>query len=266
MPKTIKKKAAKKTNPEHDIKSFYDKAILYFDENKKNIITFSGIVLIIAALIIGVTLYKHYAFQKAEQLSGEAYKLYHNLFTVDSKKGDNERIEAALEKLTESYEYKQSSQTLFYISSCYYELGKTAEAEASLLKLIDQFPSENEMVPLAYLKLFRIFKKLGEKDKAVNYIKELTELDTDFYRDLALIEWAEMLVKDGDADKAIEKYNELIVRFPDSTFKEEASSRIKTIGDLNKEDQKGESDITTSEKEEDVGPAPSGEDEKTKVE
>jgi outer membrane protein assembly factor BamD (BamD/ComL family) len=68
--------------------------------------------------------------------------------------------------------------------------------------------------------------KKGDVNEAKKTLDILYNLKGDIYKDFALIEYAKLLEKEGKLDEAKKKYEELVTKFPNSPFKDDAKAKL----------------------------------------
>jgi tetratricopeptide (TPR) repeat protein len=227
MPKPIKKKVAKKTKPAEDIKSSMIHAREFYDGRRSTVVTSAVVVLSIVILVAGLWLYQRHRDKQAAGHEAAGYNAFHNIY--QQGKSDEERFKTALEEFNKAYALKKSPSTMFYIAGVQQSMGKTAEAQETLKKIIASTPASNEIVPLAWYKLFEIFKADNLDDKALEALKSLVELKGEFYKDAALYEWAKLLNKQGKKADAAVKFDEIVKTYPSSPYLGEAKAEIAAL-------------------------------------
>lgn len=231
MPKPIKKRADKKSRQQEDINSNYEKVLSFYENNQTNIAIAAGVFICIVMLLVGITLYKRSVSKKADILSYEAYRSFYNLNTKENL-SDEARYKAALEKFKKSYQHKKSAVTLFYIANCYFELENLTDAEKSLLKIRKEFSSDNDIIPISHFRLYQLYKKKGEEEKAAKTLNELIALKSPIYKDVAIMAQSNKLLEEGKQDEVIKELNKIIKNYPGSPFSKEAASKIETIKNI----------------------------------
>ncbi|MCX5720037.1 MAG: tetratricopeptide repeat protein [Nitrospirae bacterium] len=71
-----------------------------------------------------------------------------------------------------------------------------------------------------------VYLRKGNINEAINAIDSMYNLKSDIYKDLALIEYARLLEREGKTEEAKKKYKELTTQFPDSPFSDEAKIKL----------------------------------------
>lgn len=226
MPKAIKKRTSKRiTGTEEEVR---DKLVGLRDtlqEKKRNILKYVAIVLVVLVGIAGFLSYDHTSKKKARTLAYEGYKIYENLYQSQPLPRE-ERYRKALDTFRQSYEAKKSPSVLLYIAGCYYELGNYDEAIKTLKDFTRRYSNKDKLVPLAYEKLAMAYEKKGDTKEAMKALEDLYNFKGYIYKDLALLESARLLEREGKIDEAMTKYKELSEKFPNSPFVEEAKAKL----------------------------------------
>lgn len=233
MPKAIKKKIPKKSlDTEADVKEKISSFKNTLRERQKTALKYIGIFLIILITVVIYLIYSYTSEKKALSLQYEAYKIYHSAQRIEATNKD-EQMKKALEVFKKAYETKKSPITLFYIAASYSELRNYDEALKTLKEFIKKYSDEDKFIPLAYHKIAMIYIKKGDINEAMKTLDSLSNIKSDIYKDLALIEYGRLLEKSGKNEEAKKKYEELVNKYPASPFLEEAKSKI-----TNKSDKK----------------------------
>jgi tetratricopeptide (TPR) repeat protein len=226
MPKVIKKRVPKKTaSTEADVK---DKLVSLKDtikERQKSVLKYGVGVLVIFIAITSLLLYNYTSQKKARTLEYKAYKIYYNEYQGPSVSKE-EQYKKALDIFKKAYDIRKSPLSLFYIAACYYELGKYDDALKTLKDFTQRYSKEDRFIPLAYQKMAMAHVKKGDINEAMKTLDTLYNLNSNIYKDFALIEYGRLLEKAGKLDEARTKYQELTTRFPHSPFIDEARTKL----------------------------------------
>lgn len=229
MPKVIKKKTAKPAKTEEGVKNVLRDTKEFISARQKVIVpvVIAAVVAVIA--VAGFFIYRSNMENRAAALEYEGYKLYYGLYMKQPLQKE-ERYQQALEKFRKAYETKKSPLSLFYIASCYYDLGKYDDALKTLKELNGRFPDDERFVPLSYYKMAMITLKKGDRDAALKLLDTLYNYRTGSFKDLALIESARILDASGKKEEAVKKYQEITKNFPESPFADEAKAKLANKG------------------------------------
>jgi predicted negative regulator of RcsB-dependent stress response len=223
MPKVIKKHYVKKEQTEEDLKDTVADIRQRLRQKQRTMI-YSAVAFVVLLLCI-VVLFAHTrsATNKALELEAAGYRFYYGDYNAEIMPA--ERLKKALEKFKASYEIRKRHRVLLYIANCYYELGDYDAAIKTLEELIGRF-SDIAIVSLAKYRMAMAYMQKGDADSALNILLELTRINNAPLRDLALMESGLILESLGKTEDAQEKYRELIERFPESAFLNEAKIRL----------------------------------------
>ncbi|MGE5301311.1 MAG: tetratricopeptide repeat protein [Acidobacteriota bacterium] len=226
MPRAIKKKSSKKNaGSETEV---VDKLADIRDQLKakqKTVLTYGIIAALVVVAVAGILFYRYNEGEKSQQLEYEAYKIYYNEYQKQPAAGQ-EHFRKALDLFQQAYRKRKSARVLFYIASSYSELGKYDEALKSLDELIKDYPSDKDILPLAYQKIADIQLRKGDKDAALKTLNTLYLSAGNIFKDRALVESARILDSEGKKEEALAKYKELAEKFKDSPYLAEAEAKI----------------------------------------
>jgi predicted negative regulator of RcsB-dependent stress response len=226
MPKVIKKRMPKKTvAAEADMKDKLAGLKDTLKERQKSVLKYGMGVLVIIIAIISFLLYNYTSQKKARTFEYEAYKIYYNEYQGQSVNKE-EQYKKALDIFKKAYDIRKSPFSLFYIADCYYELGKYDDALKTLKDFIQRYSKEDRFIPLAYQKMAMVYIKKGDINEAMKTLDTLYNLNTNIFKDFALMEYGRLLEKEGKLDEAKKKYQELTAKFPNSPFIDEAKAKL----------------------------------------
>ena len=226
MPKSIKKRTSKKViGTETDVKEKLASLKDTILERRKTVLRYGAIILVVLLAIPAFLFYDYTSRKKAKALEYDAYKIYQNIYQTQQLPGD-ERYKKALDIFKKSYETRKTPSVLLYIAGCYYELGNYDEAIRTLKDFTQRYEDEDDLIPLAYEKLAMAYERKGDTKEALKTLESLYNLKGYIYKDLALIESARLLEKEGKTDEAMKKYKELSEKFPNSPFSDEAKAKL----------------------------------------
>lgn len=225
MPKAIKKKIVKKPKTEEEIKTIVATTKGIISRRQKVLLPLIALSSALILIVGGILIYRTSQAKKANNLEYEAYKTFYGLYQKQPM-NQTERYEQALESFKKAYSARKSPLSLFYISNCYYGLGRYDEAIKSLKELNELFPDDENFVPLSYYKMAMISLKKGERETAIKYLETLYNYKTGSFKDLALIEIARILEGMDKKEESLKKYEELTKNFPNSPFINEARAKL----------------------------------------
>jgi len=226
MPKAIKKRVPKKTgDTEAEVQERLSGLKDTFKERQTTVLQiFAGIIIIVIA-VVGFLVYSSTAQKKARFLEYEGYKTYYSGQQGQSVNKE-EQYQKALDMFKKAYDAKSSPSSLFYIAACYYELGKYDDALRTLKEFTQKYAEDDRFIPLAYQKMALTYIKKGDLNEAKKTLDALYSLKGDIFKDFALMESGRILEKEGKAEEAKKKYEELAKKFPTSPFIDEVKAKL----------------------------------------
>jgi predicted negative regulator of RcsB-dependent stress response len=226
MPKIIKKRIQKKTtDTEVEVKERLSSLRDTLKERQKTALQYGIVILVILAAFVGFFIYSSASKKKAQDIAYEGYKVYTSVAQAQTSNKD-EQYQKALELFKKAADTRKTPFSLFYIAACYYELGKQDEALKALKDFARTYADDEKYAPLAYQKIALIYARQGNITEAKAALDSLSGLKGDIYKDFALLEYGKLLEKEGKSDEAKKKFNELVQRFPNSPFKDEATAKL----------------------------------------
>ncbi len=225
MPRAIKKKASKKNiGSEVEITSVLENMRDTLKKKQKTVLTYSLIALSAAVVLAVIIFYQHTADQKSRELENRAYNVYYNLYQ-NKVMTKQEQYQQALDLFQQAYSKQKSPRVLLYIASSYFELGKYDDALKTLNTFTKKHANAKDLLPIAYQKIAAIQFIKGDNEAALKTLDTIYK-SGGIYQDYALIESGRILEKEGKKEEAAAKYRELILKFPDSPFAEEAKTKL----------------------------------------
>lgn len=225
MPKPIKKRISKKTtDTEEEVKEKISSLRDTLKERQQTALKYGIGILVVIIAAVGFLVYSYTAHKKAKVFEYEAYRIYYG--STQPSVNREEQYRKALDTFKKAYDTKKSPTSLFYIAACYDELGQYDEALNTLKDFTRKYSNDEKFLPLAYHKMAVIYLKKGDANEAKKTLDTLYSLKGDIYKDFALMEYGKLLEKEGNTDEAKKKYQELVTKFPNSPFKDEADAKL----------------------------------------
>jgi len=240
MPKVIKKRPArKKPVEEHEVKSAALQALEKLKERQKHVIIGVSVIAAVVVIFLGTSMYSTSQYKKASSLEQEASNYYYGE-NIDAGLSDQQRLDKALELFTESADVKVTPTNLYYLGNTYFRMKNYEKAIETYTRFIDRFGSEKIILPLVYEKLASSQFKTGNNEAALNTLGRLAGIEGGIFKDTALFYEARYLEGAGKKAEAIDKYREILTRFPSSPWAVEANAKVSA------EETKADGDKSTS--------------------
>ena len=222
MPKAIKKRKTKKTEPkEEKVKGAIERSLDALKKKKRNLIIVLLVLGTAAVAVISFMIYSSSTTKKAYSFERDAFKYYYNIDLTDE-----ERLTKSLELFQKSIEVKPTAIPQFYIGNCYFNLGDYDNAVKAYNEVIDEYKNNDSLLPLVYQKLASAYVKNGKNNEAIKTLNALAQFKNGIFKDTALILMARLYERTGKTEGAMEKYKELVKDFPFSLWTDEAMKKI----------------------------------------
>ncbi len=207
----------------------------------------------ILVLILGIYYYRTSSAKDAQKLQYQGYKTLEGMYDASALE-ESERARKALELFQKSYETRKAPATMIYIAESHTVLGEYEQALAALDRVTKEFPGDYLFAPMANFKKASIYLKTGEKEKALEAFNGLTSAGVSVpFGDLALMESARLLEGMGRTDEAMQKYEIIANRYPESMYYQVALEKtgrgvagaggIRTMGEESSEGSPESSEI-----------------------
>ncbi len=224
MPRVIKKQTEKKVSTEREVQETLTEIKERLQHRQKMLIVSLIAFIVIIGSVVGYIIYNKSVSSKASMLEYEGYKIYYGQFQTNPELSDD-RYKKALVKFKESYDTKKNPNVLFYIANCHYEIGDYDEAIKTLKELTSRF-SEPQIVSYSYYKMAMAYLKKNDTENALKNLHTLSKYKEGVLQDIALIEIAKILESTNKAEEAKGTYKELIEKYPQSPFINEAKLKV----------------------------------------
>ncbi len=226
MPKAIKKKVPKKTEtPEQEVQEKLSDLKGTLSKRRRTVLAVGAAILVVVLALAGFLFYSYNRGLEATRLEVQGYNVYHSRAS-QAQEDKASRYRNALGIFSKAYATKKSPFSLYYIAACHFELGEYDEAMKTLKEFARRYSGDEEFLPLAYRKMAAIAMKKGDPGEAKKALEAMSRLKTDVFKDFALIEYGRLLEKEGNAEEARKKYEELVAKFPSSPYRDEAELKL----------------------------------------
>jgi TolA-binding protein len=222
MPKVIKKRAAKSSQSEENLRDTVDDIRSRIKGQQKSLVIALGLFL---AVLIAAGIYFYYtksAGEKAAAFQREAYSAFYNEGNAQPSLAV-QNYKKALDLFRQSYDAKKKADVLLYIAYCQYGLGNYDETIATLKEFNTTF-NDPAISPLAYYKLAETYLKKDDRNNAIAALNSIVGMNG-IYQDMALMQLGKILELQGKTEEAKAKYKELVTKFPQSALAGEAKAR-----------------------------------------
>lgn len=195
----------KKTNEALNVEEALTQSEAFLIKNKKTII---GAIVAIIVVIAGIVLYKNYYAGPREEKAQAAIFKGQEYFEADNFEqalnGDSIGFVGFVKVADEFSGTQAGNLAKAYMGICYAKLGKYEEAT----KALSDFDADDQMVaPAIKGALGNCYAELGQLDKAESTLMSAAEeADNNTLNPIFLQQAADIMIKQGNIDDAIEAY------------------------------------------------------------
>ena len=235
MPRAIKKsvkKPPKKTG--NDEMYVYNELKERIAGRKKTLLAWGAAAAAVLALAAGLYIHHSVTAGRANEYNARGYAAFYGLSpempapappAPGTPAGAAARYGQALSWFEKAYAARASAYSLYYIGASQYELGEYGPAVKTLSGVAARYPGDARFVPLSEYKLAMIELRLGKEDEALGYLRMMEKSPFDAFKDIAYYEDAKLLESMGKKDEAARKIEDLIHKFPQSSYAAEVKAR-----------------------------------------
>lgn len=206
----------KRKNEAQIVEEAVTQSEVFFMKNKKAII--GGIVAVIA-VIAGIVLYNNFYAAPREEKAQAALFKGQEYFEADNYElalnGDSIGYTGFIKVADEFSGTQAGNLAQAYMGLCYAHMGKYEEA----VKALDSFDGDDQMVsPAIKGAMGNCYAQLGKMDKAIDLLTAAaSQADNNTLSPVFLQQAAELMIKQGNFDGAIEAYTTIKEKYFRST-------------------------------------------------
>lgn len=210
---------AKKKTSQHDnlqdIESALTRTEQFVEDNQKLITYIIGAIIVIAVGFLGLS---KFIIQPRETDAQSQMFMAENYFEKDSfnlaLNGDGNYL-GFLDIIDDYGMTKSSRLARFYAGVSYLRLGEYEEA----INYLGRFKTKDILLgPVKEGSMGDAYLQLGEKDKAIGHYTSAADMsDNEFTAPIYLMKAANLLETQGEYAKALEMYNRIKTKFPETT-------------------------------------------------
>lgn len=226
---TIKKRgnAAKKREPEQEIRTLAHNASEFMSAHKKN---FTIIVAAFAAVLIvvaGLRFIQSMQEQKATPLVASAYSYYS---PVQGTSADFAKALDLFRSVQKQYPSTRSGAIAqYYIGNCLANLGRNDEALTEYQAFVAKYASDKFLLGLVYERIGYVYSALGKQAEAVKAFEQSESL---IGPGAATMELAKLYEAAGNAAESQKKYKLITDKLAGTAWAMEAMGKVQKIAPL----------------------------------
>ena len=226
---TIKKRgnAAKKREPEQEIRSLAHNASEFMAAHRKNFTIIVAAFAIVLIIVAGLRLMRSMQEQKATPMVASAYGYY------SPSQGTGADYTKALElfrSVRNQYPSTRSGAIAqYYIGNCLANLGRNDEALAEYQAFVSKYAGDKFLLGLVYERMGYLYSELGKQADAV---KAFEQSETLIGPGVSTVELARLYEAAGNVTGSQQKYKLIADKLAGTTWAMEAMGKVQKISPL----------------------------------
>jgi outer membrane protein assembly factor BamD (BamD/ComL family) len=207
-------------------------------EYRRPVLVGMAVLLLAAAVVLGVFWMDRHATEKAQALEQEAARLLIARSTADPKNADN-LLKEALAKYREIVEqYPRTAAAplaMFHLANAQAQANDLAAAIDTYQRFMLLYGGNPALGGLVQQRLAYSYLLKGDRDQAAKAFAVIVETPGALLKDQALFEMARLEESQSRPEGALAYYQQLIKTYPNSPFTSEATIRTKVLDVKSKE-------------------------------
>ena len=209
-----------------------ERFLLVLQEQRRALLVGLGVLLVAAAVVIGVIWYDYQSTLKARELDQEATLHYLNRPADDPKKAHEQLTQAITlyKQVVDQYPRTPVAPlALFHLGNAQV-LGNEVDAGIETYKRFMLLYSSNpSLLGLVQQRLAYAYLVKGDRDQATKVFVSVLEIPGALNKDHVLFELAKMEESQSRPEGALAHYQDLMKNYPNSPFTSEAAVRVKVL-------------------------------------
>jgi outer membrane protein assembly factor BamD (BamD/ComL family) len=209
-----------------------ERFLLILQEQRRVLLVGLGVLLVAAAVVLGIIWYDYQTTLKARELDQEATLHYLNRPSDDPRKA-HEQLALAInvyKQVVDQYPRTPvAPMALFHLGNAQV-LNNDVDAGIETYKRFMLLYSSNpSLLGLVQQRLAYAFLVKGDRDQAAKTFAAILELPGALNKDQVLFELAKMEESQSRPEGALAHYQDLMKNYPNSPFTSEAAVRVKVL-------------------------------------
>lgn len=209
-----------------------ERFLFVLQEQRRAFLVGLGVLLVAAAVVIGIIWYDYQTTLKARELDQEATLHYLNRPADDPKKAHEQLSQAITlyKQVVEQYPRTTVAPlSLFHLGNAQV-LGNEVDAGIETYKrFIVLYGSNSSLLGLVQQRMAYAYLAKGDRDQAVKAFTGVLELPGALNKDHVLFELAKLEESQSRPEGALAHYQDLMKNYPNSPFTSEAAVRVKVL-------------------------------------
>lgn len=211
--------------------------ILFFLEQHRNALLIGILILVLAGIGVGVVSWlEHRNAEQALALEARATDLHQNQ-RPGSGQSQADVSEQKLGQAVELYqriikEYPRTpsaSRAMYFLGDAYMDRGEFDRAIQIYRDFVATYPDQGLLLGLVYQRLGYLYLKSEDREEAAKAFSAVVDIPGSLNKDVALFELGKLEEAQSRPEAALERYEQLVARFPNSPLSSEARLHIRAL-------------------------------------
>lgn len=209
-----------------------ERFLLILQEQRRVLLVGLGVLLVAAAVVLGIIWYDYQTTLKARELDQEATLHYLNRPSDDPRKAQ-EQLALAInvyKQVVDQYPRTPvAPMALFHLGNAQVLNNEVDAGIETYKRFMLLYSSNPSLLGLVQQRLAYAFLVKGDRDQAAKTFAAILELPGALNKDQVLFELAKMEESQSRPEGALAHYQDLMKNYPNSPFTSEAAVRVKVL-------------------------------------
>lgn len=209
-----------------------ERFLLMLQEQRRAFLVGLGVLLVAAAVVIGVIWYDYQTTLKARELDQEATLHYLNRPADDPKKAHEQLTQAInlYKQVVDQYPRTPVAPlALFHLGNAQVLSNEVDAGIETYKRFMLLYSANPSLLGLVQQRLAYAYLVKGDRDQATKAFTGILEIPGAFNKDHVLFELAKMEESQSRPEGALAHYQDLMKNYPNSPFTSEAAVRVKVL-------------------------------------
>ena len=217
---------------ETDLLSGKDRFFFFVEQNRAAILGSLALIIVVAVALGALIWIEKQKSGEALILEGKAQALY-----IDRPLDQPEKTQENLVKASELYrqildQYPRTTSarhSLYLLGNTLMEQGDATGAVEAYQQFVDEYRGDDMLLGLVYQRLGYAQLVNDNQEAAYQAFSHAISLPNALNKDQVIFEFAKLQESDGNTEKALSYYKQLVESYPESPYANEASLRVKVL-------------------------------------
>jgi outer membrane protein assembly factor BamD (BamD/ComL family) len=209
-----------------------ERFLFVLQEQRRALLVGLGVLLVAAAVVIGIVWYDYQTTLKARELDQEATLHYLNRPADDPKKAHEQLTQAInlYKQVVDQYPRTAVAPlALFHLGNAQVSSNEVDAGIETYKRFIVLYGSNPSLLGLVQQRLAYAYLVKGDRDQAAKAFTGILGLPGALNKDHVLFELAKMEESQSRPEGALAHYQDLMKNYPNSPFTSEAAVRVKVL-------------------------------------